>query len=165
MKRALAWDPLNQNYMAYLGAIYARRGIHERRIADLDAADHWYTRALRLNPNSALYMYRRAMLWLDRMRLEGTIEWDPVLTELERAVAHFPTDPFMRLVYADTLDQAGRTDEAREQFALAARYDDEAFSGALQTARERYNTDEGLAEFKATLERLCATYGTADPGD
>jgi len=161
MRRALHWDPLNHNYMAYLGGIYAQRGIQRKDVADLHEADAWYTRALKLHPNSPLFIYRRAMVRLDRMRLEGTVEWDPVLAEIERAVAHFPTDPFMRLVYADTLDQAGRPDEAREQFAAAASCDDEAFSNALQTARERYNTDDARAEFNATLERLRAKYGTA----
>ncbi len=159
MKRALHWDPLNHNYMAYLGAIYAQRGIRRGRVADLNEADAWYTRALELHANSPLFIYRRAMVRLDRMRLESTIEWEPVLAEIERAVAHFPTDPFMRLVYTDALDQAGRSDDAREQFAVAASYDDEAFSDALQTARERYNTDEARAEFNATLERLRAAYG------
>ena len=162
MRRALGWDPLNHSFMGYLAAIYAQRGLHERSLKDLEEADVWYTRALKLHPNSSVFMYRRAVVRLERMRLEGTVEWGPILDEIERAVAHYPTDSFMRLRYAYHLDQAGRNDEAKAQFAMARRYDDEGFSSALQTATLRYNNKADFEAFKADLERLRTKYGTLE---
>jgi tetratricopeptide (TPR) repeat protein len=161
MRRALQWDRLNHNYMSYLAAIYAQRGLREKRLDDLDAADAWYTRALKLNPNGFAYIIRRALVRLERMRIEGTVNWDPILDEIGRAVALYPTDSFMRLLYTSYLDEAGRYDQAREQFTMAARYDEAGFPRALQTATLRYNDPAELEAFKADLERLRAKYGTA----
>jgi tetratricopeptide (TPR) repeat protein len=129
--------------------------------ADLDEADAWYTRALKLNPNSHQLVYRRAMLRLDRMRLEGHTDWEPVLDEIERAVSLFPTNSHIRLLYAMRLDEAGRSDEAREQFTAAARYDDEAFSDALQIVKQSYNDPSEIKVFEERLARLHELYGTA----
>jgi tetratricopeptide (TPR) repeat protein len=160
MRRALHWDVLNHNYMAYLGAIYAQRGVRQGRLDDLDQAELWYTRALRLNPNDFWLHYRLATVRLERMRLRGDVDWDAALAGIGRAVEFFPTDPYMRVLYALHLDEAGRMDAAREQFALAEAYDEEAFTYTLRSAARRYNDPLELEQFKADLERLRATYGT-----
>jgi len=158
VKSALQWDWLNHNFMGYLGAISMQRGIHERNANDLDEADRWYTRALELHPNSYVFRYRRAIVRLERMRLGGKVEWDPILEEIRGAVAHYPTDSFMRLRYVYHLDQAGREKEAQRQFNIAASDDDEVFSIALQTASCSYND----FDLERALERLRAKYGTRE---
>ena len=160
MREALQWDRLNHNYMAYLASIYAARGIEEQNGRDLDEAEAWYTRALRLDPYSHQFVYRRAMVRLDRMRLEGPIDWDSVLGEIKRAVALYPTDSRIRLLYTMALDEAGRTDEAREQFAEASRYDDAEFSNALQIASRSYSIASEVEAFKQALSHLRDKYGT-----
>jgi O-antigen ligase len=155
MRQALQWDPLNHNYMGYLAAIQARRGLDEGNPQELKRADEWYTRALRLDRYSSVFLYRRAIVRLDRMRLEGRVEWDAVLDEIERSVECNPTDSLTRLRYVYALDQAGRAEEARRQFDLAAKYDTEDFSIALHSAKLTYNDFDVPAE----LERLRAKYG------
>ena len=155
MREALQWDPLNHNYMGYLAWIHARRGLDERNPQELKRADEWYTRALKLHRYSSAFRYRRAIVRLDRMRLEDRVDWDTVLDEIERSVECNPTDSLTRLRYVYALDQAGRTEEAKRQFELAAKYDTEDFSVALQSAKLTYNDFDVPAE----LERLRAKYG------
>jgi len=156
--QALGWDPLNHNFMGYLARLHAARGLQERNPNDLDEADGWYTRALKLNPNSYAFRYRRAIVRLERMRLAGKVEWAPILDEIKEAVAHYPTDSFMRLRYVYSLDEAGRDDEAKRQFDIAAGDDPDNFSLALKTAKSTYNE----FDFAAELERLRAKYGPTD---
>ncbi|MBN1917096.1 MAG: O-antigen ligase family protein [Verrucomicrobia bacterium] len=160
MRQALQWDPLNQSYIAFLASIHQQRGVEQGSRDDFDKADAWYTRAIRLDPYRHQFVYRRAMVRLERMRLEGRIDWDPILTEFEHAVLLYPTDPHMRLLYTLRLDEAGRTEEAGKQFAEAARYDDANFSGALQTVREGYNDLSEIEAFMKSLDALRDKYGT-----
>jgi hypothetical protein len=165
MRQALQWDPLNHNYMGYLAAIHAQRGLHDKNPQELKRADEWYTRALKLDRYSSVFLYRRAMVRLERMRLEGRVDWSPILDEIDQSVQCNPTDSLTRLRYVRVLDQAGRTEEAKRQFDLAAKDDTEDFSIALHNATLTYNDFDVPAE----LERLRAKYGTPpqapEPGE
>ena len=163
MRRALQWDRLNHNYVGFLAMIYYRRGTETGDRADLADAISLYERALRLHRNSYRFRYRLAVARLERMRLDRDVKWDVVLDEIRQAVALFPTNSFMRLRYVYYLDQAGRTDEAKQHFDTAERLDPADFSLALQTASQTYNE----FDFKTELERLRAKYGTpqAPPED
>ena len=154
-KNALWWDGTNHWCYTALGNLYLQRGHLEQSEEYVQKAIDAFERAISLNRYDPISRLRFINATRELMELKGEIDSRKLQDLWEDVIDYAPTASYYRLLYAEELRLAGKSDEAIKQYWIGYRLDSE-FQNALQKATGRYN-EQKIKEAIVNFEELIKT--------
>lgn len=145
VEKALKWDRSNPNLHLYLGRLYVRLKQNDEALKAYAVADRL------LHNLSPMIAHRTSRTLLAQMEAKGKVDWDRVLNECRKAASRSPASPFHRLVYAYSLNQAGRLEESHRELQNARELDRSGWE-AIKTAVTVYRDDPLVDDLKSFFE-------------